>query len=119
MEAGQNPEIQKQIDNINKLLEWNFWFYWDQFIYDKYDSIYQDLWWDIIYNELNDEYSVIQNEEQKVLNSRYYLSLSSNFSTILKNFFNINNKDFNVWIFHIIFIILIWSLIIKRRQIYN
>lgn len=117
--AKENPEIQKKIDNINEIFEWNFWAYSSSFLYEKYEWVYQDLWWDLRYNELNNEYYIKQKEEQKALNSKYYLSLSSNFSSILKNFFNINNRDFSVWILHLIFITLIWSLIIKRRQVYN
>lgn len=115
----QNPDIQKMIDNLNEILDWSFTLYNNLNLYDRFDWIYQELWWEAKYYELNQSYNISQNEKLKVLNSKYYLSISSNFWNILKNFFSLNNRDFNVWFLHIIFIILIWSIIIKRRQVYN
>lgn len=117
--AKENPEIQEKIDKLNKMLAWDLLIYTDIFLYDRYISVYEGLWWEMKYFELNDNNNLTYHQEQKILNSRYYLSLSQNILSILKDFFNINNRDFNVWFFHIIFLLLIWSIIIKRRQVYN
>ncbi len=117
--ARENPEIQEKIDKLNKILDWDLLIYTDIFLYDRYISVYEGLWWEMKYFELNDNNNLAYHQEQKILNSRYYLSLSQNFLSILKDFFNINNRDFNVWFFHIIFLLLIWSIIMKRRQVYN
>lgn len=117
--AKENPEIQEKIDKLNKMLAWDLLIYTDIFLYDRYISVYEGLWWEMKYFELNDNNNLAYHQEQKILNSRYYLSLSQNFLSILKDFFNINNRDFNVWFLHIIFLLLIWSIIMKRRQVYN
>lgn len=121
--SKENPKIQSQIDNINKIFDWNPLLNSDDYLYDKYNTIYERLWWDNKYFDLNyklnDEMSLKLNEKEQMLNSRYYLSLKSNFLSILKDFFNFNNRDFNVWLLHVIFLILTWSVIIKRREVFN
>lgn len=104
------PETKKRIEKLNLLLvndlkeikDWDF--------VSKYKEIYDKLWWD-------SEFYDLQNKVKNIkirLNTDYKI-ISSN---SLKNIFSLN-LDFYVWIFHIIFLLLVWSIIIKRRQVYN
>lgn len=104
------PELKTKIDNLNLLLKNDLDKIKDWDLISKYQEIYNKLWWD---NKFYDLQSNIENLKNKMNFEYKVISISS-----VKNIFSLNT-NFYVWFLHLIFLLLVWSIIIKRRQVYN
>jgi hypothetical protein len=82
----------------------------DEYMLDKYQKIFNKLW--------GDEILFSYENTLKELELRTISKYNSFWLSAVKNIF-IPNLNFYIWIWHIIFLLLAWSIIIKRRQIYN
>lgn len=79
----------------------------------KYQDIYEKMW------GYDEQFKIEQNLElykNKVI--KEYFVIYPNFLKILKDIFSMN-LNFYVWLIHSIFLLLIWSIIIKRREVFN
>lgn len=104
------PKLKSKFDELNILLKNDLSQLKDEYMLDKYQKIYNKLWGDEkLYNYEN---------TLKELESRTISKYNSFWISAIKNIFVIN-LNFYVWFFHILFLVLVWSIIIKRRQIYN
>lgn len=104
------PELKTKIDDLNLLLKNDLYKIKDWDLISKYQEIYNKLGWDNKFYELENN---IENIKSKMNFEYKIISINS-----LKSIFTLN-INFYVWISHIIFLLLVWSIIIKRRQIYN
>lgn len=104
----KNKESKEKFEKISKI--YGSWY--DNYLsnFEKYTEIYKKLWWD---NELFFINNNIENYKNKTIDNYNTISIKS-----LQNIFSMNN-NFYVWFLHLIFLILIWSIIIKKRQVYN
>lgn len=81
---------------------------------DRYSTLYNELGGRESVYLLSTKYNKLKNEFVED-----YLVIYPNIWSIILWFIDLNNRDFQVWLLHIILIILTWSIIIKRKEVYD
>ena len=104
------PKLKNKFDELNLLLKDDLSQLKDEYILDKYQKIYNKLWWDEKFYNYDNKLKDLEIKTISEYKSIWMISMKSIFWL---------NLNFYVWFSHIIFLFLIWSIIMKRRQVYN